>query len=584
MKTVIDVFVSFSTKDKDNLKSIVDELRVCELEVWWSADSITDGIWDKQLENALNSARRVLAFISENVDQSSWDYIYEEIKRAKIQGKLIPIVIGEGGRSFAIQGIISRVQTYFFVDFDSIISSPEFMRLVRALGGRAQSPADEASHLPQKTAMDRIDDWFSKIEEEFEPPARIHAFAFGLASAIFENGSFSEVEMMGGELAKLLTKAEIGQSEPVGATFPSRSSSLLKLMECELKKVEHPILRLNQPVVRFVDRERAAAFVRFAWEEFGGRRDIIRTWLASITAITSSEGLTRIGFKVGLLAQSAFIEVSQQLIYPWLRSDNATLRSTADVALSVAAFEPAVARAVEQTIKDWATGASDENKKIAIQLACGLTGTRLSGSAIRTFRSIIRNSDSNMRSDILLMIKRGLKEQINSHNTDSDTSLIDLHSLIEETTSWVLSGINNNKKVAISDYNVYPLYIFLSVVQNIAIIKTKRVKGRLSLDDLMANSKTAERIGAIFNVALTHHKVSGFRTRDLATTVLRKWVNVYRKGRDKGRSDWLQNAREETLKCLAHVLLTTAQTQNDRDRILYLFGSVFSRRELESAR
>lgn len=573
----IDVFVSYSSSDAEGVAPVVEALRQRGCRVWWSEDSLLEGRWDHAVEAAFSSAKRVLALISENVDRANRDYILAEIERARAEEKLIPFVIGEGGRSFAIRGLVALIQSYFFDDFDSIVQSAQFERLIPLIRGPGPEDRDRACVSAKRTPLERIDHWFSCIEQDFGPSGRIHAYALGLAFAIFENGPFSEVEALGNELASMLKGLELGEPELTDTQFPRRSSPLLRRMECELREIEHPVQRLNQTVVSFIDRERASSFVRFAWTEFGGRRPILRSWLASLVSQASSERQMRVGFTIGLLAQAAYIEVFEQIIRPWLQGEDAALRSVADIALSVAAFEPAVARNLERTIKDWAISGSTADKKAAVRLACGFTGARITGSAIATLRHTTQDSNSELRADLLRAIEQGLRDLLQSHGGDADTSLFNLHGLVGEITDWITDDLGEGNKHARNPTSgAIALFLFLIILRNLPLAATQRVKGRLSLDELMQHQKSAKRIARVFNIALARHRIDGIPTRDLATTMARRWIEIVRKARSRGKDDALTYERRQALLAFARALYATAPGQNDRDRVLFMFDSVLT--------
>lgn len=577
----IDVFISYSERDTRELVPIVKELRARGCSVWWAEDGIEEGRWDHAIENALASSRRVLAFLTANADRADRGYIFDEVETARSEDKLIPVVIGNGGRSFALKGLTALLKRYSFADFGGVLSSEEFEKLASTLGF-SKKAADTAE---PPDAAQRLDLWFSKIEGMFGLDGSIRAYSFMLSCAFFEDGPFSEVQQISEALVQRLKTQEVGTNNELDPNYPRRTGQLLELLECELVDVEHTYTKLRQEVVRFEDRQRAAAALRFAWREFPDRRAVLENWLSDVVGSASSEGHMRVGLALGLLGQIDFLGTFREILSPWLLGSNDEQVRTADIALAVAAFEPAVATTISHTIKSWAASTDAKEKSTAIHLACGLTGARLSHSAIDILRIATSSNMDTLPTKLMDSLQRGLRAQLEVHSTDTDTSLFSLNKLVADISSWIADSLTNRSGSQRADpKSAIPLLMFLAVVGGLPIAPKSANSGGTSLQSLLRTHRSAAQVAAVINLALSQHKINGINSRDLSKGILRRWIEICRRGIDEKPKETISVARRETMLRLAALLQQTAANENDRDRVEYIFKSLFTPNEMFEAR
>lgn len=571
----LDLFVSFSGSDRNQIYPIIKELEQRGLNVWWS-DYLKEGRWDLQIEEKINSAKRVVAFISPNVDHSQRDYIFEEIERARSQDKLIPVIVEGGSQSFAVRGIIALLQSYFFENFSSIIGTSEFEKLIELCGGKKRKKGIFEKNKENKTSIERVEDWYEKIETNYDTTAQFYLFSVTLTTAIFEFASFTEVELLAQNLYHSLKNLE-GEEDALSlssSNCPSRRTPLLNAVDCTVKSIEHQYLGIEQKIIYFKDPERAASFLMFAWEEFGNRREIFYVWLSDIVAQASADARLRIGFALGTLAQNNFIDIFDQILKKWLLSDKFTHQLTADIALSVAAYHPKIPRIVKKNTISWAKSNNGKQNEAAIRLACGFSGTRIPDLTISTLKIVANNKSNQLTTSIIDTMEKSIKYLLVSHVDETDDSLFDFQSVVEALATWAVDDISINKDDKNIRENPYPLLIFLLVLENIPLAENLKPRGSLSLSSLVHSSKLATLTAQVFNAALERPRINTLHTRKPAEKIIRKWIAQYI---SSGKSHF----QKEPLLLLAKKLISTASSSNDIDRVVYIFDSIFTEDELQ---
>ncbi len=87
-----DIFLSYSTKDRDRLKPLFQALAQQGWSVFWDHQSIHTGEnWHRKIEEAINNSRCVVVVWSKHSIQSEW--VLEEANKAKSRNVLLPIRI-----------------------------------------------------------------------------------------------------------------------------------------------------------------------------------------------------------------------------------------------------------------------------------------------------------------------------------------------------------------------------------------------------------------------------------------------------------------------------------------------------------
>ena len=89
----IDVFVSYSSFDRERVRPIVEELTTSGMNVWWDSRIAPGAGFDSEIQNALDKARCVLVVWSEHSVTSEW--VITEASEGAERGILVPVSIDD---------------------------------------------------------------------------------------------------------------------------------------------------------------------------------------------------------------------------------------------------------------------------------------------------------------------------------------------------------------------------------------------------------------------------------------------------------------------------------------------------------
>ena len=88
---MVDVFVSYSSSDRERVRPLVDRLTAEGCSVWWDRHIESGSQWDTQIENALETARCVVVVWTANSVASDW--VRNEAIEAQQANKLVPVML-----------------------------------------------------------------------------------------------------------------------------------------------------------------------------------------------------------------------------------------------------------------------------------------------------------------------------------------------------------------------------------------------------------------------------------------------------------------------------------------------------------
>ncbi|MDD4652917.1 MAG: toll/interleukin-1 receptor domain-containing protein [Methanothrix sp.] len=99
---IIDVFICYSSKDKDSVKKIVNDFKKRGITYWFAEESVQYGDYVAQkIENGLNRSKCIMPCLSNNFKKSNWAmaeygaFLNYEIRENNFQQKVIPIVLDD---------------------------------------------------------------------------------------------------------------------------------------------------------------------------------------------------------------------------------------------------------------------------------------------------------------------------------------------------------------------------------------------------------------------------------------------------------------------------------------------------------
>lgn len=173
-----DIFLSYSSQDRERVRPLVEALEGCGWSVWWDRKIHPGKTWNQMIEEAIDSSRCVVVVWSEHSVKSEWVFIEaEEGKGRKI---LIPAMIDHVKPPLAFR-LIQAVQ---LVGWDGDRSDPEFTALVESileLIGESSSPTVVEQHPEPEAKKDEVIFHISHAEPEMhialaveeKPPAPV---------------------------------------------------------------------------------------------------------------------------------------------------------------------------------------------------------------------------------------------------------------------------------------------------------------------------------------------------------------------------------------------------------------------------
>jgi hypothetical protein len=559
----LDIFISYSSRDLAAIQRVVQAFQDAGLTVWWD-QRIERGLWATEIEQKIEAAKWVVAFLTESSVNSTYDYIFAEMRVGRERGKLIPVRVGNLRIPLAYEGLVALIQNYTFSDFADIVGDPAFLTLCQACGASvdSQRSGPVALHAEQ-----RLRRWLAKNPTQDQ-------VALALATAVLEHAPFAVIRGSANELIRVLQPdPPPGASSPRGANGSVASaialepilvprSSRLQAIDAELFQEAHPRFNVSQECTRFVDGERSAVLLHHAWTELDQLHEPLIRWLDHVSGTASAEGRSRLGLALGLLAQREFASVFDRILRRWAVDDHGARREVADIALSVASFEPAVADAIRSVLRDWSNAAtSTKYLKAAVELSCGYTGARIARSSIETLKAASRAK----RADLSLIdtMKAAIDQLLANALESGDNSLLDLPRLIEELAGWVEHSAARQERHL-------PMYLFLHMLEDLPLTAPKSVVGGLSLAALVADNRTLQLCTRVFAAALRDPGSGETGPRDHAARVLTRWMELQKS----------EQADNDPVLKLAGALVSNMTTARERDRCIYLFRRAYSPADL----
>jgi hypothetical protein len=93
MCTKFDIFLSYSKKDKERVKTIVEKLQARDWSVWWDRQIPPGKTFDGVIQEALDASRCVVVICSKTSIDSQW--VRTEANEAMKEKRLVPARIDE---------------------------------------------------------------------------------------------------------------------------------------------------------------------------------------------------------------------------------------------------------------------------------------------------------------------------------------------------------------------------------------------------------------------------------------------------------------------------------------------------------
>lgn len=283
----VDVFLSYSSSDREAARRFADGLAGEGLTVWWDAALRAGETFDEVIENALKAAKSVIVLWSPRSVTSRW--VRAEATLADRRNKLVPVIIEQCDRPI----IFELTHTTDLSMWDGAVSDPAWRSMVKDV----QQLVDRASAAaaPKPAAAEEVpaqNGHFERHDREAKhpaPPRKLDNLIFTrVGSADARNGAnghgsdldadestrfytssggygldqFHCLELTIGEVVEKRfvvspTGLKIGRAAPADVILAdsrvSRAHCLVELMDDELR-----VSDLSSTNGTFVDGERIA--------------------------------------------------------------------------------------------------------------------------------------------------------------------------------------------------------------------------------------------------------------------------------------------------------------------------------------
>jgi TIR domain len=132
---IIDIFLSYSNRDRDQAEKFADQLRLEGFSVWWDPEIFAGETYDEVIDAHLRSAKAVVALWSPRSVSSRW--VRAEASYAVKRGILVPVFIEPCDLPLSFM----LIQTLNLAGWDGDRSSETWHLFVSALGALLSRPA-----------------------------------------------------------------------------------------------------------------------------------------------------------------------------------------------------------------------------------------------------------------------------------------------------------------------------------------------------------------------------------------------------------------------------------------------------------
>jgi hypothetical protein len=140
-----DIFISYSQKDRDRIKGLVEALTSEGYDVWWDLNIRAGESFDQLIEDTLKQVKCVVAVWSRHSVGSEWERA--ESAWAKDRGKLVSIRV-DADAELPLK--FYHVHTQSMAGWDGARSSPAFRELLAHIGAIAGPPPRVAEQVSGK--------------------------------------------------------------------------------------------------------------------------------------------------------------------------------------------------------------------------------------------------------------------------------------------------------------------------------------------------------------------------------------------------------------------------------------------------
>lgn len=588
-----DVFVSYSKDDLPRVKLFVDALKAVGLTVFYDKTMLPGVTWTQKIEDALAASTFVTLCLTPSTITSS--FVEAEIRRS--QDRVIPVLFEPTDLPLVWEALIGRIQRADLTQSQFNRHDPQFARLLSVLTGQIS----EADGL----GVDELDAQACQLIEKSTPEDR----CLVVALAVMGGASKADVSMV----ADYFEGRLMGEEDRINAklSFEPFNKRLSRLGAEQFVRSD-PRFKVQMECARFINPALSHRIFALAWSDHPPLHKAIVAWIEDWAAQSPRWIRLRLALSLGVLAQDerrfdgVWRDVLRPMLFrnaPRLGNQAADRFDVADAALYIAAMDPERRQTVETILDELiaeqsasrkldlpsevsaphcdgdkasggdgeaagetasppppvdltgdagksvsgdhlASGGNDYTRSYVLaRLAFGYTGVSFPALAIRALQ---RLADKNRYEALLRILETSFRDAILTAREASDFSLRNPMDLLSGLLKWAHDAPREDMAL--------PLRIFAYGLFDLPLYSDD--PARFSLTAILKSKRGIACLRWGFLAGLTLPE-----TRDTFEKLLRDWRDLQAK----------EKYSPDPVIALACVLVHGAGTENDRERVAFIF-------------
>ncbi len=131
-----DVFLSYSSRDRERARTVAEELRAHDLSVWWDRELLAGKNFDQSIQAELDAARCVVVLWSADSIASTW--VRAEATRAQERDILVPALIEPVEKQLPVP--FNLLHSVHLTDWQPRSRHQEFGKLLERVSALVERP------------------------------------------------------------------------------------------------------------------------------------------------------------------------------------------------------------------------------------------------------------------------------------------------------------------------------------------------------------------------------------------------------------------------------------------------------------
>lgn len=137
-----DIFISYSSKDREWVANLAKALSACGFDVWWDQNLLPGDNFQRAIPDALVNSHYVITVFSEDSVQSDW--VLAETSYAHKNKVLIPVTF----TNVVVPVPFNNLHEAALVGWEGDVGDPRFLRLLRSVRDKSTQPISKSASIP----------------------------------------------------------------------------------------------------------------------------------------------------------------------------------------------------------------------------------------------------------------------------------------------------------------------------------------------------------------------------------------------------------------------------------------------------